>query len=110
MAHELSNRPTPCPIIGGPLDGGTAVPDREWFEAEEPSPLAGLYEDPMAMIADHDLLAEGRIITWYRLVLVKGRGHKSFPVFLHEATDECVLETFGRSVLPLPNAPKPRVG
>jgi hypothetical protein len=85
-----------------------AVPDREWFEAEEPQPLAGLYEDPMAMIADHDLYGAGRIITWYRLVMVQGRERLNFPVFLHEGTDACVLETFDRSVLPLPNAPKPR--
>lgn len=84
------------------------MPDREWFEAEEPQPLAGLYEDPMAMIADHDLYDAGRIITWYRLVMVETRDRRSFPVFLHEATDPMVLETFERSVLPLPNAPKPR--
>lgn len=79
----------------------------EWFEAEMPVPLAGFYADPMDMIADHDLLEE-REITWYRLVMVEGRDRRSFPVYLHEGTDECVLETFERSVLPLPNAPKPR--
>jgi hypothetical protein len=106
VADALS-QPAPCPIIGGPLDGGETTPVEEWFQVEMPVPLAGFYEDPMGMIADHNLYDAGRILTWYRLVMLECPGRKSRPAFLHEGTDESVLETFDRRVLPLPNRPKP---